>query len=89
MTSNETATNPSRLHMLLVEIDSAASMMAIATISGDSETVRRCRDHALQTYLTGMNLILDTQVSDQEEQEVSDRLTPIRHWLEAAGVLNS
>jgi hypothetical protein len=82
------ASNASRLRMLLTEIDSAASKMALAKISRDPKTVQQCKEHALQTYQTGMHRILDTSMSDQEEQEVWNRLAPIGHWLEAAGLLN-
>jgi hypothetical protein len=89
MPSNDNADNAGRLHMLLVEIDSAATMMAVAKISRDPQIVGQCREHALQTFLTGMDLILDTPMSNEQEQEVWDRLAPIQQWLETAGLLKS
>jgi len=87
MPSNDDASNANRLRMLLAEIDSAASKMALAKISRDPKTVQQCKEYVLQTYQTGMHRILDTSLSDQEEQEVWNRLPPIGHWLEASGLL--
>ena len=73
--------------MLLAEIDSGEAMMALAKTSRDPTAVRQYKDSTLQTYQACMHLILGTSISHQQDQEVWNRLAPIGHWLEAAGLL--
>jgi hypothetical protein len=87
MPSNDDAKNANRLRMLLAEIDSGEAMMALAKISGDPRAVRQYKERALQTYQACMRLILGTAMSHQQDQEVWNRLAPIRHCLESAGLL--
>jgi hypothetical protein len=87
MPSNDDAKNAGRLRMLLAEIDSGEAMMALVKTSRDPKAVRQYRENALQTYHACMRLILGISMSHQQDQEVWNRLAPIRHCLETAGLL--
>jgi hypothetical protein len=87
MPSNDDAKNASRLRMLLAEIDSAEAMMALAKTSREPTAVHQYKENALETYQACMRLILGTSMSPQQDQEVWNRLAPIRHCLETAGLL--
>jgi hypothetical protein len=87
MQSNDDSGNVSRCRTLAAEVDTAAAMMALAKISSDGETVRRNRANALRSYKAAMDLFLLTRMSYAQEQEMWDRIAPIREWLEAAALL--
>ena len=73
--------------MLLAEIDSGEAMMALVKISRDPKEVRQYKENALQSYTACMRLVLGTSMSHQQDQEVWNRLAPIRHCLETAGLI--
>jgi hypothetical protein len=79
--------NADRVRMLLAEIDSAEAMMALAKISRDPKAAGQYQEASLQTYQACMQRVLGISMSHQQEQEVWDRLAPLRYWLEATGLL--
>ena len=76
-----------RIRAVLAELDSAASLMARAKASNDPDAVQRYKEEVYRAYQTAMGLILDTPMTDRQEHEVWDRVSPIRRWLEAARLL--
>lgn len=87
MQSPEDTNSETQLLMLLAEIDSAESMLAVAKSVRDPTTRRQYQQSTLQTYEGCLQRILRISMNHQEELAVWNRLVPILRWLEVAGLL--
>jgi hypothetical protein len=79
--------NARRVMILSSEVDSAAAMMALVKYATDADLIRRYKEVALRSYRSAIDLIVITSLTSTEDQEIWDRLNPVRQWLEEAGLL--
>jgi len=79
--------SPPDVRTLLAELDTAGAMVTLVRYSGPAEVVGKYREFALRSYHSAMSLIAKRALASHHEKEVRGRLEPIRHWLEAEGLL--
>jgi hypothetical protein len=76
-----------RFLTLAVEVDWAATLVALAKVSRQAESLRRYTESAFQAYRAAIKLIPRTRMSPEQENALWDRLSAVRAWLESAGLL--